>query len=133
MLSLRKFVEHSRKVYPALLTRQPVQRSGWPLSRALYSTASPSTPSSHRSQSGSFMDGSSVEYMDQMYKAWKADPSSVHKSWDTFFNSESSKGSSAPSTTTHQIVYSFSLFYHQKLIFICRLKHQLMYRHSLIA
>ncbi|KNC81576.1 2-oxoglutarate dehydrogenase, mitochondrial [Sphaeroforma arctica JP610] len=35
----------------------------------------------------SFMNGSNSVYMDEMYTAWKEDPSSVHKSWDSFFKS----------------------------------------------
>ncbi len=32
-------------------------------------------------------------YVEEMYEAWKADPSSVHKSWDVYFrNSDAGKG-----------------------------------------
>lgn len=32
-----------------------------------------------------FLNGSSSVYVEEMYNAWTADPTSVHKSWDTFF------------------------------------------------
>ena len=34
-----------------------------------------------------FLNGSSSVYVEEMYKCWKVDPNSVHKSWDTFFRS----------------------------------------------
>ena len=33
----------------------------------------------------SFLNGTSATYVEEMYEVWKADPSSVHKSWDAFF------------------------------------------------
>jgi len=33
----------------------------------------------------SFLNGTSATYVEEMYEAWKADPTSVHKSWDVFF------------------------------------------------
>ncbi|OQR79212.1 2-oxoglutarate dehydrogenase [Tropilaelaps mercedesae] len=32
-----------------------------------------------------FLNGSSGVYVEEMFRAWKADPNSVHKSWDVFF------------------------------------------------
>lgn len=36
--------------------------------------------------SESFMTGNSVGYMEHMYDNWKADPHSVHPSWNAYFN-----------------------------------------------
>lgn len=33
----------------------------------------------------SFLNAGSANYVDEMYEAWRADPSSVHKSWQVFF------------------------------------------------
>ena len=32
-----------------------------------------------------FLNGSSSSYVEEMYESWRADPSSVHKSWQIFF------------------------------------------------
>jgi 2-oxoglutarate dehydrogenase E1 component len=32
-----------------------------------------------------FMNGSSSNYIEQMYESWRADPNSVHRSWDAYF------------------------------------------------
>ncbi|CAM9336087.1 unnamed protein product, partial [Phaeothamnion confervicola] len=32
-----------------------------------------------------FMQGSNSLYVEEMYHAWRKDPSSVHKSWDVYF------------------------------------------------
>ncbi|ELU17896.1 hypothetical protein CAPTEDRAFT_171283 [Capitella teleta] len=37
-----------------------------------------------------FLNGSSSQYVEEMYNAWQDDPSSVHKSWDVFFRNASS-------------------------------------------
>lgn len=36
-----------------------------------------------------FLNGSSATYIEEIYKAWQADPSSVHKSWDIYFRTNS--------------------------------------------
>ncbi|XP_041362850.1 2-oxoglutarate dehydrogenase, mitochondrial-like isoform X1 [Gigantopelta aegis] len=38
-----------------------------------------------------FLSGSSSAYLEDMYSAWQQDPSSVHKSWDSFFR-QTAKG-----------------------------------------
>ncbi|KAK9512476.1 hypothetical protein O3M35_000899 [Rhynocoris fuscipes] len=38
----------------------------------------------------SFLNGSSSNYVEDMYNAWLADPSSVHASWDAYFRNASS-------------------------------------------
>ncbi|XP_068905525.1 2-oxoglutarate dehydrogenase complex component E1-like isoform X7 [Tenebrio molitor] len=42
--------------------------------------------------SESFLNGSSSQYVEDMYNAWLADPSSVHTSWDSFFRNSASGG-----------------------------------------
>lgn len=37
----------------------------------------------------SFLQGSNSAYIDQMYVSWRADPASVHKSWDAYFRTGS--------------------------------------------
>eukprot|EP00026_Physarum_polycephalum_P001733 Phypoly_transcript_01735.p1 GENE.Phypoly_transcript_01735~~Phypoly_transcript_01735.p1 ORF type:complete len:1016 (+),score=241.14 Phypoly_transcript_01735:71-3118(+) len=115
MLSLRKLVERGRQVSPILFARQPAhaRTPSWPLSsRVLYSTLLPTPshplPPPQKAIAEEFHDGSSLQYMEQMYKSWVADPSSVHKSWDTFFNSEAGikKVANVPNTTTHQMAQS---------------------------
>ncbi|KHJ89982.1 dehydrogenase E1 component [Oesophagostomum dentatum] len=41
-----------------------------------------------------FMNGTSSVYIEQMYDAWKADPKSVHASWDAYFRNV--EGGAAP-------------------------------------
>jgi 2-oxoglutarate dehydrogenase E1 component len=36
-----------------------------------------------------FLNGANANYVDQMYSQWKADPSSVHASWQAYFANES--------------------------------------------
>ncbi|XP_038638587.1 2-oxoglutarate dehydrogenase-like, mitochondrial isoform X3 [Scyliorhinus canicula] len=36
-----------------------------------------------------FLNGSNSNYLEEMYDAWLANPKSVHKSWDTFFQNSS--------------------------------------------
>merc|ERR1712062_497192 len=38
-----------------------------------------------RSFSSDFLNGNNANYVDQMYANWKADPQSVHASWDAYF------------------------------------------------
>ncbi|KAL6074805.1 oxoglutarate dehydrogenase (succinyl-transferring) [Balamuthia mandrillaris] len=44
--------------------------------------------------SESFLDGTSSIYVEDMYRAWKKDPGSVHASWDSFFRQM--EGGTAP-------------------------------------
>jgi hypothetical protein len=39
-----------------------------------------------KNNTDSFMTGTSSVYIEQMYKQWKKDKTSVHSSWDHFFN-----------------------------------------------
>ncbi|KAK6009279.1 hypothetical protein OSTOST_25817, partial [Ostertagia ostertagi] len=41
-----------------------------------------------------FMNATSSTYIEQMYSAWKADPKSVHASWDAYFRNV--EGGAAP-------------------------------------
>jgi 2-oxoglutarate dehydrogenase E1 component len=36
--------------------------------------------------SESFLDGTSANYVEQMYQAWQKDPNSVHVSWSSYFS-----------------------------------------------
>jgi 2-oxoglutarate dehydrogenase E1 component len=49
------------------------------------SSTSATKPWSRKSLSESFLDGTSATYVEEMYYAWKNNPSAVHKSWDVFF------------------------------------------------
>ena len=40
----------------------------------------------------SFLSGSSSIYVEEMYESWRADPKSVHKSWDAYFRQVDSVG-----------------------------------------
>ncbi|XP_076462504.1 2-oxoglutarate dehydrogenase complex component E1-like isoform X1 [Babylonia areolata] len=51
------------------------RRSGMGVERA-YATQASAEP---------FLNGSSSTYVEEMFLAWQRDPSSVHKSWDSFF------------------------------------------------
>ncbi|CAF3876722.1 unnamed protein product [Adineta steineri] len=42
----------------------------------------------HRVHPESFLNGSSSNYIDEMYEQWSKDPHSVHKSWDLYFRNE---------------------------------------------
>ncbi|KYQ94461.1 2-oxoglutarate dehydrogenase [Tieghemostelium lacteum] len=44
-------------------------------------------PKSKKELSESFLDGTSAVYVEDMYQSWKKDPTSVHQSWSSFFNS----------------------------------------------
>ncbi|XP_063914738.1 2-oxoglutarate dehydrogenase complex component E1-like isoform X5 [Zophobas morio] len=39
-----------------------------------------------------FLNGSSSQYVEDMYNAWLADPASVHASWDSFFRNSAAGG-----------------------------------------
>ncbi|CAH0557921.1 unnamed protein product [Brassicogethes aeneus] len=39
-----------------------------------------------------FLNGSSSQYVEDMYNAWLADPNSVHSSWDSFFRNSAQGG-----------------------------------------
>lgn len=53
------------------------------ISTRLFHTSSTSSKSVNPD---TFMSGSNSVYVDEMYRAWKVDPQSVHKSWDAYFN-----------------------------------------------
>lgn len=88
MLSLRKLVagggwRSTLNKWTTPLSSSPLSRHyGRPMVGRAFST---NVPPSVRALSESFLDGSSAVYVDEMYQAWKANSSSVHKSWDAFF------------------------------------------------
>lgn len=43
----------------------------------------------HEQKSEAFLNGSSAVYIEEIYQAWLKDPTSVHKSWDIFFRTNS--------------------------------------------
>jgi len=45
-----------------------------------------SSSSSKSVSPDTFMSGTNSVYVDEMYRAWKMNPQSVHKSWDAYFN-----------------------------------------------
>lgn len=48
------------------------------------------------SSSDNFMSGNNANYIDFMYSQWKADPSSVHASWNAYFANGNSSFSTPP-------------------------------------
>ena len=50
-----------------------------------YSSTSKSTKSTESHPAGSFLSGSNSIYVEEMYRLWSQDSSSVHNSWDVFF------------------------------------------------
>ncbi|XP_056632146.1 2-oxoglutarate dehydrogenase complex component E1 isoform X4 [Diorhabda carinulata] len=55
-------------------------------------TNSPSRSYNVPAASEPFLNGSSGQYVEDMYNAWLVDPSSVHASWDSFFRNSSQGG-----------------------------------------
>jgi len=57
-----------------------------------------------------FLNGSSSAYVEEMYNAWLADPSTVHASWDAYFrnNSYASPPSLAPPPKNHVPISQFT-------------------------
>jgi len=43
------------------------------------------TPATQKQLSESFISGTSANYIEETFEAWKKDPNSVHKSWDIYF------------------------------------------------
>nr|AOE43335.1 oxoglutarate dehydrogenase [Coremiostelium polycephalum] len=71
------------------LHNQPNYNGFNSLLRSSFATASTTinTPKSRKELSESFLDGTSSVYIEDMYNAWRKDPSSVHPSWNSFFQS----------------------------------------------
>ncbi|KAF2364758.1 2-oxoglutarate dehydrogenase E1 component [Trinorchestia longiramus] len=59
----------------------------------LKSSAPPPPPANMALAAEPFLNGSSSAYVEEMYRCWLQDPSSVHQSWDTFFRSASAGAS----------------------------------------
>ncbi|KAK9458682.1 thiamine diphosphate-binding protein [Lipomyces oligophaga] len=60
----------------------------YPLVTRMLATAAPATANA----TDTFLDGSSANYIDEMYDAWKQDPTSVHISWQVYFKNMESNG-----------------------------------------
>jgi 2-oxoglutarate dehydrogenase E1 component len=46
-------------------------------------------PTSESQRAKTFLNGSSTNYIEEVYQAWLNDPKSVHKSWDIYFRTNS--------------------------------------------
>ncbi|XP_044750201.1 2-oxoglutarate dehydrogenase, mitochondrial isoform X5 [Coccinella septempunctata] len=66
--------------------------AGWLLSKNLAPISVASRPYNVPAAAEPFLNGSSATYVEDMYNAWLADPSSVHASWDSFFRNSASGG-----------------------------------------
>ncbi|MCO5602599.1 hypothetical protein L7F22_056733 [Adiantum nelumboides] len=56
-----------------------------------------------------FLDGTSSVYIEELQRAWEADPSSVDESWDNFFRNFTGQASSAPGISGQTIQESMRL------------------------
>ncbi|CAE6460790.1 unnamed protein product [Rhizoctonia solani] len=72
----------------SLLRHRAIARASRPLVRC-YATAAPPSPND------AFATSTNAYYVEEMYKHWKRDPSSVHASWQAYF-SGLDKGLSSP-------------------------------------
>lgn len=80
MLSaLRRVAGQVPQVHRAVTTAAAWRAVAAPIAVRAYAKRGPPHPSE------SFLRGSSATYIEEMFLAWKNDPSSVHKSWDVYF------------------------------------------------
>ncbi|EFA82517.1 2-oxoglutarate dehydrogenase [Heterostelium album PN500] len=94
MISLQQALRQSMKNLTVASSQRwtsTTQRSAIGMIRP-FASATPGTPlsqqpKSRKELSETFLDGTSLVYVEDMYSAWKKDPSSVHKSWASFFQS----------------------------------------------
>lgn len=56
-----------------------------------------------------FLDGTSSVYLEELQRAWEADPNSVDESWDNFFRNFTGQASSAPGISGQTIQESMRL------------------------
>lgn len=73
----------ARSLLPTATTSATVSSSSLLFARR--GMATNNQPASRQKLSESFLSGSSSSYVEQMYEAWRKDPSSVHASWNAFF------------------------------------------------
>ncbi|KAL3282576.1 hypothetical protein HHI36_005752 [Cryptolaemus montrouzieri] len=66
--------------------------AGWLLSKNTAPIIAANRPYNVPAAAEPFLNGSSATYVEDMYNAWLADPSSVHASWDSFFRNSASGG-----------------------------------------
>ncbi|XP_018915993.1 2-oxoglutarate dehydrogenase complex component E1 isoform X2 [Bemisia tabaci] len=89
MLRARCIVNNLAPYIPSGASRE--RFASWLLSTDTFSRSVSSTNrTDYSAQAEPFLNGSSSSYVEEMYNAWLADPSSVHKSWDSFFRSSTS-------------------------------------------
>eukprot|EP01111_Echinosteliopsis_oligospora_P000442 TRINITY_DN1046_c0_g1_i1.p1 TRINITY_DN1046_c0_g1~~TRINITY_DN1046_c0_g1_i1.p1 ORF type:complete len:1033 (-),score=255.52 TRINITY_DN1046_c0_g1_i1:43-3141(-) len=102
MLSLHQIKRTGGRLLLNSVRSSALTSSSAPLLRpyaARFYASTPSVtpqPATRKELSESFLDGTSAVYVEEMFAAWKSNPSSVHKSWDVFFR-QSEKGA-APGT-----------------------------------
>lgn len=54
------------------------------------------TPAKPPSPNDPFANGTNTYYVEEMYRAWRQDPNSVHVSWNVYFSGMEKKGLSSP-------------------------------------
>ncbi|KAL5968232.1 2-oxoglutarate dehydrogenase mitochondrial, partial [Taenia solium] len=79
--------------YPCItqLVRRPCQLNRWISCTVRYQ---------HKSAAEPFLNGTSSNYIEDIYAAWLKDPNSVHKSWDVYFRNVSNGTSVGAAYTT---------------------------------
>ncbi|XP_022707185.1 2-oxoglutarate dehydrogenase, mitochondrial-like [Varroa jacobsoni] len=78
----------------------PRQSSGSYQQLASYQTRAAQEP---------FLNGSSGVYVEEMFRAWKSDPNSVHKSWDVFFRAAAAGHGPGQAYTTPPTLVSMGI------------------------
>ena len=58
----------------------------------------------------SFLDGTSSVYLEELQRAWEADPNSVDESWDNFFRNFVGQAATSPGISGQTIQESMKLF-----------------------
>lgn len=65
--------------------RQSQSAPTTPVKRRITTEAGSKNYAAAAAAAESFLSGSSSIYVEEMYESWRADPKSVHKSWDAYF------------------------------------------------
>lgn len=87
---MSKFLQIGSK----LLTRHLSAVTTAQSSRVISSTSKNNQEPNQSAQN--FLNGSSTTYIEEMYTAWQQDPTSVHKSWDIYFRTNSTPSAPPP-------------------------------------
>lgn len=67
-----------------------------------------------------FLDGTSSVYLEELQRQWESDPSSVDKSWDTFFRNFTGKPSSESPLLTHTGISGQTIQESMRLLLLVR-------------